>query len=42
MDSHAIALVDDRFDRTGSKFGVMLFSDISRGIREMVRRKGDN
>jgi pimeloyl-ACP methyl ester carboxylesterase/ubiquinone/menaquinone biosynthesis C-methylase UbiE len=37
MDGHALELVDDSFDMAGSQFGVMLFPDMSRGIREMVR-----
>ncbi|MEX2430889.1 MAG: class I SAM-dependent methyltransferase [Dehalococcoidia bacterium] len=37
MDGHALELEDDTFDRTGSQFGVMLFPDQPRGLREMVR-----
>jgi ubiquinone/menaquinone biosynthesis C-methylase UbiE len=37
MDGHALDLEDDTFDITGSQFGVMLFPDMPRGIREMVR-----
>jgi ubiquinone/menaquinone biosynthesis C-methylase UbiE len=37
MDGHALALDDNRFDMAGSQFGVMLFPDMPRGIREMVR-----
>lgn len=37
MDGHALALDDDTFDVTGSQFGVMLFPDMPRGIREMAR-----
>ena len=37
MDGHALAFDDDGFDMAGSQFGVMLFSDMSRGIREMTR-----
>ena len=37
MDGHALALDDDRFDMAGSQFGVMLFPDMPKGIREMVR-----
>lgn len=37
MDGHALALGDDGFDMAGSQFGVMLFPDMPRGIREMAR-----
>jgi ubiquinone/menaquinone biosynthesis C-methylase UbiE len=37
MDGHALALDDNSFDMVGSQFGVMLFPDLPRGIREMVR-----
>jgi ubiquinone/menaquinone biosynthesis C-methylase UbiE len=37
MDGHALQLGDDTFDMAGSQFGVMLFPDMARGIREMVR-----
>jgi ubiquinone/menaquinone biosynthesis C-methylase UbiE len=37
MDGHALELDDDSFDIAGSQFGVMLFPDMPRGIREMVR-----
>jgi ubiquinone/menaquinone biosynthesis C-methylase UbiE len=37
MDGHALDLRDDSFDIAGSQFGVMLFPDMPRGIREMVR-----
>ena len=37
MDGHALALEDNAFDVAGSQFGVMLFSDMPRGIREMAR-----
>jgi ubiquinone/menaquinone biosynthesis C-methylase UbiE len=37
MDGHALELDDDSFDLTGSQFGVMLFPDMPRAIREMVR-----
>ncbi len=37
MDGHALDLVDDAFDMAGSQFGVMLFPDMPRGIREMTR-----
>jgi ubiquinone/menaquinone biosynthesis C-methylase UbiE len=37
MDGHALDLVDDSFDLAGSQFGVMLFPDMPRGIREMAR-----
>lgn len=37
MDGHALDLGDDTFDVSGSQFGVMLFPDLPRGVREMVR-----
>jgi ubiquinone/menaquinone biosynthesis C-methylase UbiE len=37
MDGHALDLEADRFDLAGSQFGVMLFPDMPRGLREMVR-----
>jgi ubiquinone/menaquinone biosynthesis C-methylase UbiE len=37
MDGHALQLDDDSFDVAGSQFGVMLFPDMPRGIREMAR-----
>ncbi len=37
MDGHALELEDDSFDMAGSQFGVMLFPDMPRAIREMVR-----
>ena len=37
MDGHALDLPDDSFDRVGSQFGVMLFPNMPKGIREMVR-----
>jgi ubiquinone/menaquinone biosynthesis C-methylase UbiE len=37
MDAHHLELDDDRFDRVGSQFGVMLLEDMPLGIREMVR-----
>lgn len=37
MDGHALDLDDGGFDMSGSQFGVMLFSDMPRGIQEMVR-----
>jgi len=37
MDGHALRLPDDSFDVVGSQFGVMLFPDMPRGIREMAR-----
>lgn len=37
MDCHALDLEDDRFDVTGSQFGVMLVADQPRALREMVR-----
>jgi ubiquinone/menaquinone biosynthesis C-methylase UbiE len=37
MDGHALELADNSFDMTGSQFGVMLFPDMPKGIREMAR-----
>ena len=37
MDGHALDLEDASFDIAGSQFGVMLFHDMPRGIREMKR-----
>lgn len=37
MDAHALELEDDRFDATGSQFGVMLVPDQPLALREMVR-----
>lgn len=37
MDGHALDLDGDSFDVAGSQFGVMLFPDMPKGIREMVR-----
>ena len=37
MDGHALDFPDDSFDMAGSQFGVMLFPDMPRGIREMAR-----
>jgi SAM-dependent methyltransferase len=37
MDGHALELDEGQFDIAGSQFGVMLFSDMPRGIREMAR-----
>jgi SAM-dependent methyltransferase len=37
MDGHALALDDASFDLAGSQFGVMLFPDMPRGVREMAR-----
>jgi ubiquinone/menaquinone biosynthesis C-methylase UbiE len=37
MDGHALDLEDNSFDMAGSQFGVMLFPDMPRGIREMAR-----
>jgi SAM-dependent methyltransferase len=37
MDGHALDLEDGSFDMAGSQFGVMLFADMPRGIREMTR-----
>lgn len=37
MDGHQLALEDSSFDMAGSQFGVMLFPDMPKAIREMVR-----
>jgi ubiquinone/menaquinone biosynthesis C-methylase UbiE len=37
MDGHALDLADDSFDVAASQWGVMLFPDFARGLREMVR-----
>lgn len=37
MDGHDLELEDDTFDFSGSQFGVMLFPDLPRALREMVR-----
>lgn len=37
MDGHALALEDNSFDMAGSQFGVMLFPDMPKGIRELAR-----
>jgi ubiquinone/menaquinone biosynthesis C-methylase UbiE len=37
MDGHALELEDNTFDVAGSQFGVMLFPDLPRGLREMAR-----
>jgi ubiquinone/menaquinone biosynthesis C-methylase UbiE len=37
MDGHALGFEDGSFDMTGSQFGVMVFPDMPRGLREMVR-----
>jgi pimeloyl-ACP methyl ester carboxylesterase/ubiquinone/menaquinone biosynthesis C-methylase UbiE len=37
MDGHALAFGDGHFDMAGSQFGVMLFPDMPKGIREMTR-----
>lgn len=37
MDGHDLELEDDTFDISGSQFGVMLFPDLPRALREMVR-----
>lgn len=37
MDGHALDLESGRFDMSASEFGVMLFPDLPRGLREMVR-----
>jgi ubiquinone/menaquinone biosynthesis C-methylase UbiE len=37
MDGHALEFEDNTFDMSGSQFGVMLFPDLPRGLRELVR-----
>ncbi len=37
MDGHALEFDDNTFDIAGSQFGVMLFPDLSRAVRELVR-----
>lgn len=37
MDGHALDFPDNTFDAAGSQFGVMLFPDMPRAIREMTR-----
>jgi ubiquinone/menaquinone biosynthesis C-methylase UbiE len=37
MDGHALELDDASFDLAGSQFGVMLFPDMPKGLREMAR-----
>jgi ubiquinone/menaquinone biosynthesis C-methylase UbiE len=37
MDGHALELDADSFDLAGSQFGVMLFPDMPKGIKEMAR-----
>ena len=37
MDGNALELDDNSFDMAGSQFGVMLFPDMPKGIREMAR-----
>lgn len=37
MDGHQLEFADNSFDVTGSQFGVMLFPDLPRGLKEMVR-----
>lgn len=37
MDGHALDLEDDVFDMAGSQFGVMLFPDLPRAVRELAR-----
>jgi len=37
MDGHSLDLSDDTFDIAISQFGVMLFPDLPRGLREMTR-----
>jgi ubiquinone/menaquinone biosynthesis C-methylase UbiE len=37
MDGHALDFEDGSFDAAGSQFGVMLFPELPRALREMVR-----
>jgi len=37
MDGHALELKDNSFDLAGSQFGAMLFPDLPRALRELVR-----
>jgi SAM-dependent methyltransferase len=37
MDGYVLELEDDTFDVAGSQFGVMLFPDMPRGVRELAR-----
>lgn len=37
MDGQHLDLEDDSFEASGSMFGVMLFPDLARGLREMAR-----
>jgi SAM-dependent methyltransferase len=37
MDGQSLDLADNSFDIAGSQFGVMLFPDMPRGIRELAR-----
>ena len=37
MDGHALELDDNSFDVAGSQFGVMLFPDMPKALREMTR-----
>lgn len=37
MNGEALELEADRFDVAGSQFGVMLFSDMPKGVRELAR-----
>jgi ubiquinone/menaquinone biosynthesis C-methylase UbiE len=37
MDGHSLEFDDNSFDVAGSQFGVMLFPDMPKGIREMTR-----
>jgi ubiquinone/menaquinone biosynthesis C-methylase UbiE len=37
MDGHTLQLDDNSFDMAGSQFGVMLFPDMPKAIREMAR-----
>lgn len=37
MDAHHLELEDNRFDVSGSQFGVMLLPDLQKALKEMVR-----
>ena len=37
MDGHSLELDDNKFDISGSQFGVMLFPEFTRALRELVR-----
>lgn len=37
MDGHALELEDDAFGVSGSQYGIMLFPDLPRALRDLVR-----